>query len=163
MRQTLLAVWTIFSALHAQTNDPWKKLDFLLGEWTGTAGEKDTPLGAGQGAFSFQPELNRKIIVRRNHASYDAGERHDDLMIVYAEPPDDMPRAIYFDSEGHVIRYTLAFPSPGRVVFESEGARAGPQYRLTYWMESGSLKGRFEVRAPGSAYQVYMSWTSRRR
>src|SRR5205085_7775652 len=80
---------------------PWKNLDFLLGKWTGVAGEKDTPLGAGQGAFSFELQLDRKIIVRHNLARYDSGAAHDDLMVIYLDPPNDAPRAIYFDSEGH--------------------------------------------------------------
>ena len=163
MRLTLLALLTAFSALHAQTNDPWKKLDFLLGEWIGVAGEKDTQLGAGQGSFSFEPELKQKIVVRRNNARYDSGVQHDDLMIVYLDAPNDTPRAIYFDTEGHVIRYALTFPSPNRVVFESDGSQAGPRYRLTYWMEGGVLNGRFEVAGPSSEYKAYMNWTSKKR
>jgi len=162
-RLTLLAFLTVFPALHAQTREPWKKLDFLLGVWTGIAGEKDTPLGAGQGSFSFKPELQQKIIVRRNNAQYDSGAQHDDLMVIYIDAPNDPPRAIYFDTEGHVIRYKLTFPSANRVVFESEGAQSGPKYRLTYWLEDGSLNGRFEVAAPGSDYQTYLKWKSKKR
>jgi hypothetical protein len=54
-------------------DSPWKKLEFLLGKWAGSAGETDTQLGAGQGGFSFELELNRKIMVRRNHAGYASG------------------------------------------------------------------------------------------
>ena len=150
------------SAVHAQTNDAWTKLEFLLGHWTGIAGEKDTALGAGQGAFSFEPELNRKIIVRRNNATYDSGASHDDLMVIYLDAPDNTPRAIDFDTEGHVIRYNLAFPSPNRVVFESDGTQPGPRYRLTYWMEGTVLKGRFEIAAPASEYKAYLNWSSRK-
>jgi hypothetical protein len=163
MRLALLALFTAVSALHAQNGDAWKKLDFLLGEWNGAAGEKDTQLGAGQGAFSFKAELQQKIIVRRNNAKYDSGVQHDDLMIVYLDTPDQTPRAIYFDSEGHVIRYNLTFPSASRVVFESDGTQPGPRYRLSYWLEAGSLKGRFEVAAPSKDYQTYMSWSSVRK
>jgi len=162
MRLILIALWTAVSILQAQTNDTWKKLDFLLGEWTGSAGEKDTPLGAGRGSFSFEPELKQKIIVRHNHAGYDSGAQHDDLMVIYLDAPNDTPRAIYFDTEGHVIRYSLAFPSANRVVFETDGAQPGPKYRLTYWMEGESLKGRFEVAAASSEYKTYLSWTSKR-
>ena len=140
----------------------WKKLEFLLGNWTGAAGEKDTQIGAGQGAFSFEPQLNQKIIVRRNFAAYDSGARHDDLMVIYLDAPDDTPRAIYFDTEGHIIRYNLAFPAAGTVVFESDGAQPGPRYRLTYWLESGVLKGKFEIAPPGAEYKTYMSWTSKK-
>ncbi len=163
MRLTLLAFLTAFSALHAQPGDPWKKLDFLLGDWTGVAGEKDTQLGAGQGAFSFKPELKQKIIVRRNNAQYDSGVQHDDLMVIYLDAPNDTPRAIYFDSEGHVIHYALSFPSANRVVFESDGSQPGPRYRLSYWIEGGTLNGRFEVAAPSSEYKTYMNWTSKKR
>ncbi|SRR5579863_3381130 len=150
-------------ALQAQTNDAWKKLDFLLGEWTASAGEKDTKLGAGRGSFSFEPQLNQKIILRRNHAGYDSGVQHDDLMVIYLDAPDDAPRAIYFDTEGHVIRYNLAFPAPDRVVFETDTAQAGPKYRLTYWMEAGSLDGKFEVAFPAGEYKTYLSWTAKKR
>jgi hypothetical protein len=160
MRLTLLALLTAFSALHAQTSDAWKKLDFVLGRWEGVAGEKDTPLGGGQGSYSFTPELNAKIIVRRNNAQYNSGVQHDDLMVIYLE---DTPRAIYFDSEGHVIRYNLAFPAANRLVFESDGSQPGPRYRLTYWLEGASLNGQFEVGAPGKDYQSYMKWKSTKR
>ncbi len=163
MRLTLIALLTSLAALHAQTDDPWKKLDFLVGDWTGLAVEKDTPVGAGQGAFSFQPELRRKIIVRRNQARYDSGAQHDDLMVIYLDPPGAAPRAIYFDTEGHVIRYALTFPSPGRVVFESDGSQPGPRYRLSYWKEGAVLHGRFEVGAAAGEYKPYLNWTSRKR
>jgi len=163
MRLALMALWMMLPAAHAQTADAWKKLDFLLGNWTGVAGEKDTPIGAGQGAFSFEPELNRKIVVRRNNASYDSGVQHDDLMVIYLDSPNVTPRAIYFDSEGHVIRYNLAFPSADRAVFESEASGAGPKYRLTYWLEGAMLHGRFEVGAGSSEYKAYMNWTAKRR
>jgi hypothetical protein len=139
----------------------WKKLEFLLGKWTGVAGEKDTQIGAGQGAFSYELALDNKVIVRHNNASYDSGVHHDDLLIIYLEK--DAPQAIYFDSEGHVIRYNLTFPSPNRVIFESDGTQPGPKYRLSHWLEKGSLNGRFEIAPPGAEYKTYMSWTSTRR
>jgi hypothetical protein len=163
MRLTILALLTVFPGLHAQTSDAWKKLDFVLGEWTGVAGEKDTPLGAGQGAFSFRAELKDRIIVRRNVAQYNSGVQHDDLMVIYLDAPNETPRAIYFDTEGHVIRYNVTFPSAERAVFESDGSQPGPKYRLTYWVEGASLNGRFEVAAPGKEYQSYMKWTSVRK
>jgi len=140
----------------------WKKLDFLLGNWIGAADAKDTPHGAGQGAFSFDPGLDNKIITRRNHAEYTSGTRHDDLMIVYRDTPNDSPRAIYFDTEGHIIHYKLAFPSPNTAVFESEPAQPGPRYRLTYWLELGVLNGKFEVAPPDSDYKTYLRWTSKK-
>jgi hypothetical protein len=158
MRLALAALFALTLHAQAPAADPWKQLDFVLGKWIGAAGEKDTALGAGQGAFSFEAELNRHIIVRRNNASYNSGVTHDDLMIIYLDPPTAPPRAIYFDTEGHVIRYNLSFPAPNRVVFESVSGQPGPSYRLTYWLEGASLNGKFEVGG-----KVYMSWTSKRR
>ena len=140
----------------------WKKLEFLLGKWVGSAEAKDTPHGAGQGGFSFEPELNHKIIVRHNTAAYETGVRHDDLMVIYLDSPGDTPRAIYFDTEGHVIRYNLSFPAANRVVFESEASQPGPHYRLSYWMNGPTMDGKFEVAPPGADYKTYLSWSSKK-
>ena len=78
--------------------------------------------------------MNRKIVIRRNHAGYASGAQHDDLMVIYLDAPNDTPRAIYFDSEGHVIRYNLTFPGSNKVVFESDGTQAAPRYRPSYWL-----------------------------
>jgi len=71
--------------------------------------------------------------------------------------------AFSFDTElnNHTIRYNLSFPAAESVVFESDGLQPGPKYRLSYWMEKGSLKGKFEVAGPGAGYNPYMSWGSR--
>lgn len=140
----------------------WKRLEFLMGTWSGAGGEKEGPLGTGQGTFSFEPQVNQKIVVRRNNSAYGSGVQHDDLMVLYFEGPGDTPRAIYFDSEGHVIRYNTSFPAANRVVFESDGTQPGPKYRLTYWLEGNSLNGTFEVAPPGAPYKTYLSWTSKK-
>jgi hypothetical protein len=158
-----LAAILLLAAIPATAQDsPYQRLDFLIGKWIGVAGEKDTPLGAGQGAFSFLPELNKKIVVRRNNATYDSGATHDDLMIIYLDGPADKPRAIFFDTEGHTIRYNLTFPKPDTAVFESDGTQPGPKYRLTYWMENGGLNGKFEVAPPGAGYKSYLNWRSKK-
>ena len=156
----LIAVVLAAAPVFAQ---PMKNLEFLLGKWTGIAGEKDTPQGAGQGDFSFELQLNQKIIVRHNFAEYTSGPRHDDLMVIYLDPPNNTPRAIYFDSEGHVIRYNLTFPGPNAVVFESDAAQPGPRFRLSYSLDQSSLNGKFEIAPPGAAeYRRYMAWKSRK-
>jgi hypothetical protein len=156
-----LAVLSVLP-LRAQNAGAFSKLEFLLGKWTGIAGEKDTPLGAGQGGFFFQTELNGKIIVRHNQAAYTSGTRHEDLMVIYLDAPDSKPHAIYFDSEGHIIHYSLTFPSANNVNFESEASQPGPRYRLSYWMNGTTLDGKFEVAPPGADYKTYMRWTSKK-
>ena len=159
----LIAILLAAASVAAQPANPsgWHNLEFLLGKWTGVAGEKETPLGAGQGAFSFTPELSNKVIVRRNTAAYTSGASHDDLMIVYFDgPPSAPPRAIYFDSEDHVIRYDVE-PSPdgSSVRFLSK------YYRLTYTKTgSDTLAIKFEIAPPDQpgAYKTYIDATARR-
>ena len=153
------ALFLITVPVHAQQDATWKGLQFLVGKWVGVAGEKDTPLGAGQGAFSFEAQLNQKIIIRKNVAEYNSGARHDDLMVIYL---DATPKAIYWDSEGHVIRYNVTVPATDRVVFESDAKDPGPRYRLSYWMDSGKMSGKFEVAPPGGEFKEYMKWQSKR-
>jgi hypothetical protein len=140
----------------------WKPIQFLLGNWTAGGGGAQT--GQGQGAFSFTPDLERSIVVRRNVAEYHEGPnadtRHDDLLIIYTEPPDSL-LAIYFDAEGHVIRYNLKAPVPNLAIFESDGTQPGPKYRLSYTLRGKSLDGKFEIAPPNSTeFKTYLSWTS---
>jgi hypothetical protein len=100
--------------------------------------------------------------VRRNHAGHTSGPQHDDLMVIYLDDPNPTPRAIYFDSEGHVIRYSLTFPAPNQVIFESDPAQPGPRYRLSYRLNGASLDGKFELAPPGAVYKTYMSWKSKK-
>ncbi len=136
--------------------DPWSPFEFLLGDWTGDG--TGAP-GEGSGGFSFSADLDRKILVRKNFAVY-PDSRHDDLMIVYL---DGGLRAIYFDSEGHVIRYGIAVKN-GTLIFESEESGPGPQYRLTYASAASGIKGKFEIRLPGeAAYRTYLDFTAHRK
>jgi hypothetical protein len=140
--------FTAVCLLCAQTVDSrLAPLEFMVGKWKG--GGTGDP-GAGQGAFSFLPELNGRILVRRSFNQLAGGPRHEDLMIVYLD--DKTPRAIYFDSEGHTIRYNVSFPSKSSAVFESGD---GPGYRLTYALEGKNLNGKFEVGG-----KTYLTWTT---
>ena len=158
MRTVLLLVLSIAvaSAQTAQKKvDPLQQFGFLLGKWKGEGGGQP---GAGMGAFSFDAELDGHILVRHNYAEYGGAIlRHDDLLIVYLE---DSPRAIYFDSEGHVIRYRVTIPQAGSVVFESDGS---PRYRLSYVLQGAVLEGTFEIAESARApYKTYLSWTAKK-
>jgi hypothetical protein len=151
---------TILAAtlLPAQTKNPWEPLEFLLGTWTAHASDS-------HGATTFKLDLDQHVILRTNFAEYtkgpQSGTRHDDLMIIYCDPAEKPPRAIYFDSEGHTIRYNLTFPERNSVVFESEPAQPGPRYRLSHRVTGAKLEGKFEIAAPGTSdYKPYLTWTS---
>lgn len=56
-------------------------------------------------------------------------------MVVYREPDTKLPKAVYFDNEGHVINYAVTVsPDAKSIVFLSELRPSTPRYRLTYTM-----------------------------
>jgi hypothetical protein len=151
------------AAAFAQPSDPYASLRFLIGEWVA-----DGPAAAGSGHFEFTRDLQGNVIVRRNHAeSPAAGDRpvanHDDLMVIYREGGGT--RAIYFDNEGHVIRYTVEAGGPDAVTFVSEAAAGTPRFRLSYKkLPDGRVGGKFEVAPPGKPeeFKTYLEWTAKR-
>jgi hypothetical protein len=155
MKLAWVSFLLLVGSAYTQTADArWQPLQFMVGKWAG--GGTGEP-GAGQGAFSFLPELNGQVLVRRNFNQPAAGPRHEDLMIVYSDGPKDAPRAIYFDSEGHVIRYGITFPAKNAAAFESEAGQPGPKFRLSYSLEGKTLNGKFEVDG-----KPYLTWTTAR-
>jgi len=158
MRGPILLTILAAALLPAQTKSPWEPLQFLLGTWNATSGDS-------YGATTFKSDLDKHIIVRTNFAQYikgrQAGTRHDDLMIIYFDPAGQTPRAIYFDTEGHTIRYNITFPAPNSVVFESEPSQPGPRYRLSHSVKDKKFEGKFEIAEPGkSDYTTYLTWVS---
>jgi hypothetical protein len=150
-------------ALSAQP--PLERVSFLLGGWTT---DTDTELGHATALSTFAQELDRQILTRRGSTKYtsgkNAGQGHDDLLIVYPEGPNGGMKAIYFDAEGHVIHYTVTVPEPNTAVFDSDPAQPGPRYRLTHKVTGRQMETRFEVAAPGqTSYQTYVSGVSSRK
>lgn len=137
--------------------DPFAPVRFLAGEWKG---EGDGQPGQSSGAASFRFELEGKVLVRRSHADSAAANgrpasHHEDLMTLFTE--GGQLKAIYFDNEGHIIRYAVA-ANPDGVTFTSEAA-PGPQFRLSYIRKSESLVNlRFEVAPPNKpeAFNLYL-------
>ena len=174
MMRALILLGAMLVAVHpaaaqqANDDDVWAPLRFLVGEWVGEGGGEP---GQGTGGFSFQYDLQEKILVRRNYARYPATKgrpayAHDDLMIMYAEPGRSGWQAIYFDNEGHVIHYVVSIPADGIWEFLSEAQPARPRYRLTY-RETGAdtLTIKFEIAPPGKpeAFTTYIEARARRK
>lgn len=154
MQRLLLLVIFLPAILFAQQTDRapnWEGWQFLIGEWKG---EGSGDPGQGTGSFSFWPDLNENIIIRKNHAEYPASKdrpafSHDDLIIVHKEY--DKTRAIYFDNEGHLINYIVHFSEDSSsLIFTSEIKPVEPRFRLTYTkVENGEVKINFEIAPPG--------------
>jgi uncharacterized glyoxalase superfamily protein PhnB len=121
-----------FLSLQAQQPPPapptnqWKDFDFLVGEWTWVGGGRP---GQGKGLSTLRPELGGTVLVRKTHLDYPATKEraafgHDDLIYVYHDPQDNSVHAIFFDGEGHVIRYAVTVASDGNSTeFLSDAAR----------------------------------------
>jgi len=151
-----------------ESNLVWEPLRFLFGEWTG---EGSGEPGEGSGSFSFRLELEQKILMRRNRAEYPARQgrpafSHEDLMIVYKDTGGGRFRAVYFDSEGHVIHYGVRVSEDGRMVqFLSEASGQGPRYRLTYTKTGGdTVRLKFETAPAGKpeSFSTYIEAAARR-
>ena len=158
----------VMGLLGAQTRDAtWEALSSLAGEWEGEgAGEP----GAGKGSFSFTPELQGKLLIRRNRADYPATKdhpafSHEDWMIIFRDPGDAKVRANYYDSEDHLILYEV-LADGSRIVFLSAAAPNQPRYRFTYERTgSNRLKIRFEIAPPGKPgeFRSYIEAAARRK
>lgn len=143
----------------------WSGWGFLIGEWIG---EGNGQPGRGTGGFTFAPDLQGRVLVRKSHADYPATDKrpayaHVDLMVVHHD--GDTTRADYYDNEGHVIRYTVELaPTHDTAVFVSEPNPAAPQFRLTYTRKTDAQVAiKFEIAPPGKAFMTYLEASAHRK
>ncbi len=148
-------------------------LDFLLGTWTADVGSTAKPMGS----YVFQRELDGRILAR--HATADAACvdatsavcAHRDLFYVYQDSSGAPLKAIYFDSEGHVIQYSVAIRHEGGsygvrdyATFLSDASALGPRFRLIYerntdtYTKKTSMSGKFEQLLPNGKWLTYLEW-----
>jgi len=148
----LLLLMAAMPASAQAAPNPWSDWRFLMGEFI--AGESSgVPGEASKGGFTLIPDLDGKILLRKNHAEYPAANghpafSHDDLMIVYREGAST--KAFYVDNEGHVIHYNVTVSGDKmQIIFLSEAGPRAPQYRLTYEdLHAGAVKVVFEIAPP---------------
>ena len=162
----ILIVLLAVCAWGQQSADRWKDFRFLIGDWKGEGGGAST--GPGAGAYTFLPELDGKILVRRSSSDYagNPATHHEDVMTVYRESEAESPRAVYFDNEGHVIHYRIEVDAAAKTVRFISLPRPGePRYRLTYRETAKDVvAGLFEVAPPGNPekFTKYLEWAARR-
>lgn len=144
----------------------WEAWQSLIGFWVG---EGDPAQGVSH--FSFLPDLQGQVLVRKNHAEYPASKDrpavvHEDLLIVYGGSDADR-KAVYFDNEGHVIEYGVTVSADRKTfVLLSAAAAGSPRYRLSYSeQDRDRFRITFEIAPPGKpdAFAPYLEGTARRR
>jgi hypothetical protein len=144
----------------------WDSLRFLQGDWIAEGGGQ--PGQASAGSFGFQPDLDGKILVRKNRSEYPATKDHPavvhrDLMVIYPGGEGKPARADYWDNEGHAIRYTVTADGKS-AVFLSEEDQVGPRFRLSYAATGPqTVSIKFEVAPPGKPFQTYVEGSARRK
>lgn len=166
--------------LHAQqpsstSADPLAPLDFLLGTWSGRTDTAASSAGAqGTGNYTFRRDLNGHSIVRsgvyeacKGPSTFDC--THRDQLTIFADPAAVAAHrsallALYLDTEGHVIYYTISTPDAHTAVFNSQSAPSSPKFRLIYHLEGDGPKavmsGKFQMAPPGSEdFHSYLEWS----
>jgi hypothetical protein len=163
----IASLWA--GAAQAAADLGWGEWHDLVGRWMGVGGGQ--PGQATAGEFSFEPDLGGRILVRRSFAEYAAAPdrpafRHEDLILLYRETPGGEARALYLDSEGHVIHYEAAADTAaGTFTLTSAPDPRLPRYRFSYRvLAADSLAFRFEIAPPGrpDSLTTYVSGTARR-
>ena len=147
--------------------DPWKALTFLEGTW-GARSQAGTAAAQAGGTYTFNFELKHHVLARHSMSAACKGPeafdcQHGDLLYVYQEGEGQPLKAIYFDNEGHVIRYTVSTPEPNTAIFLSDAATAAPQFQLVYQLKKAVMSGKFQMKMPGQTeWNSYLEWSGSR-
>jgi hypothetical protein len=155
--------------------DPLAPLDFLLGTWSAkTDGSAGSAGAAASGVYTFSRDLAGHALARtgsldscKGPQSFDCS--HHDQLTVFSDPNALAVHhasllALYLDSEGHVIYYTVSTPDQHTAIFLSQAIPSAPRFRLTYHLEGAGAKavmsGKFQMAAPGSEdFHSYLEWS----
>jgi hypothetical protein len=162
----LLLVSFVRDAAAFAAGDPWEPYQYLVGDWVGEGGGRP---GQGTGRFSFHWDLQKHVLARRNVAEFPAAQGrpasvHEDLMVIH-HGDDGAMKAVYFDSEGHVIRYTIEVKDQGTLVFVSDPSPSAPRFRLSYAKgRADEVSIKFEMAPPGKpdGFRTYLEGKARR-
>jgi hypothetical protein len=142
-------------------------LGYLVGHWRDEyrGGEPGTATAGGE---NWELALEGQILVREGWCEFPATTqrpafRHEDLLVVFADTDAEV-RGIFWDSEGHQIRYreVHADPDGNGVGFVSDPSTPGPRQWLEYRFEAPDhLSAVFSVHGPGvPGFVPLLRWKS---
>lgn len=143
--------------------DSFSSLKFLEGTWAAQA--KGNPGVAASGTYTFREELGNHVLVRHSNSQHCKGPEdfdcgHQDVLYIYQDGESQPLKAIYFDSEGHVIHYQVSTPTVTSAEFLSDSSQPGPQFRLLYELQGNTMFGKFRMRMPGqNDWKSYLEWS----
>jgi len=159
-----VVLFSISINIFGQEKPSWKNWNWLMGSWIG---EGSGEPGTGGGTFSFSLDLDEKILIRKSHSEYPAEDNkpviiHDDLMIVYPDLNGIPSDAIYFDNEGHTIKYHIIY-SENAIILTSEKNPGAPVFRLTYTLfNKDTIDTKFEMSQDGKDFMLYIEGESKK-
>lgn len=160
--------------------DALASLDFLLGTWAAKTNATAGSAGAeGTGTYTFRRDLAGHALTRSSSVDNCKGPKdfdcsHHDQLTIFSDTHGLAVHnaslfALYLDSEGHVIYYTITTPEPHTAIFVSQSAPSqhAPVFRLIYHLEGDGPKaimtGKFQMAAPGSdEFHSYLEWSGTR-
>jgi len=159
-----IALFGFLTTCFGQQSQAWEKWNWLVGEWIGIGTGQP---GQGGGYFSFKTDLDDNILVRKSHTEFPAsGNRpaavHNDLMIIYPGIQGALPKAIYFDNEGHSINYQVSF-AENSIIMTSEKVPDVPVFRLTYTLlDPETVNTKFEMSQDNVNFMTYIDGKSKK-
>ena len=167
IRAALLILLLAASTGSSAPPDNWARFRFLMGDWITD--------GSGGGTFSFVPDLQERVLMRRSRSEYEKEIKvrkkiqrttmvREDLMVIYPAERNKPFRAIYFDNEGQVIEYAVT-TAKDRVTFLSQPSGSTARYRLSYRRAAKDKLGvKFEISSSGrdEDFKPYLEGTARK-
>lgn len=152
------------AAQGASGGSPFESLAFLQGKWTASTNAGGSAGATAMGTYTFALDLNGHALQRTSSVDKCSGPnafdcQHHDQLTIYADPTGALA-ALYLDSEGHVIQYSIATPDAKTAVFTSQGPASAPHFKLIYHLDGNVMTGKFQGAAPGSSeYRSYLEWS----
>jgi len=154
----------VFTITGFSQQSSWINWNWLLGEWQGEGSGKP---GEGDGTFTFAFELDKKVIVRKSSTEFPATENkpkfvYEDLMIVYLDYTGNPTNAIYFNSEGHTLNYSISYLE-NTITLISEKIPNVPIFRLTYTLiDDNTVNTKFEMSMDGEQFMTHIEGNSKK-
>ena len=165
LRKLLLAATLMAAAATSQAQtSPLDALNFLRGTWTASTNANGSAGATAIGTYTFARDLNGYALQRTGSLDKCTGPKtfdcqHHDQLTIYADPTGALA-ALYIDSEGHVIQYSIATPDATTAIFTSQGPAAAPHFKLIYHFDGKVMTGKFQGAAPGSTdFHSYLEWS----